>query len=397
MRKLGNWLDSWLEFTDNSEPPELFKIWTGISTICACLQRKCYLQWDSRIYPNMYIVLVGPSGCRKGTAMGPAYGLLDQLGIKMAAEAITREALIRELKNSIDNSTSITGPGRVTVHSSLTIFSQELTVFLGYHNLQLISDLTDWYDCRSRWTYRTKNMGTDDITGVWVNILGGTTPESLASALPEDAIGGGLTSRIIFVYGDRPSKLVPLPLLTQKEAELLDKLAYDLEVINAMCGEFRYTEAFASRYVDWYLEHSANPPFDSPQFTGYNSRRPTHLRKLCMALSAARSSDMVLTDSDFEQSLDLLIKTEQQMPKAFGARGRSDVSDIIQEVMQRLQLFKRIPVADLMQRYWNHISRDELDKILRTLEGMNFARIVISGKEQFVEYIPREERNNTDA
>ncbi|GAG17670.1 unnamed protein product, partial [marine sediment metagenome] len=96
--------------------------------------------------------------------MDQARYFLDELGIKLAAEAITREALIRELKNSsaddIDHET-----GKATHHSSLTIWAQELAVFLGYYNHQLLSDLTDWYDCKSKWTYRTKTMGTDEIIG----------------------------------------------------------------------------------------------------------------------------------------------------------------------------------------------------------------------------------------
>jgi len=114
----------------------------------------------------MYIVLVGPSGkCRKGTAMGFGMKFLREMGIKMAAESTTREALCRDLKQSNDTKVDIS-TGDLQLHSSLTIYSQELTVFLGYNNQALMSDLTDWYDCRDAWTYRTKNQGTDDIVGV---------------------------------------------------------------------------------------------------------------------------------------------------------------------------------------------------------------------------------------
>ena len=77
----------------------------------------------------MYIVLVGPSGCRKGTAMGPGYSFLRKVGAKLSAEATTREALIGSLELCKD--TSVAPDGTSYDHSSLTIFSQELTVFLG--------------------------------------------------------------------------------------------------------------------------------------------------------------------------------------------------------------------------------------------------------------------------
>ena len=142
-RRLPDWITGFLKYTENTEPPYTFRLWTALHTITAVLQRKCYLPWGSlTFYPNMYIVLVAPPGAaRKGTAMGPSLDMLSEpnLGVKLAAEAITREALIRELKNA--NDTIINQQtGEMIFHSSLTIHSQELTVFLGYHNYQLMSD-----------------------------------------------------------------------------------------------------------------------------------------------------------------------------------------------------------------------------------------------------------------
>jgi len=102
----------------------------------------------------MYVVLVGPSGrCRKGTAMNQGMWFMREMGIKMAAESITREALIRELKEANKEMSVDVTTGELNMHASITIYSQELTVFLGYNNLALMSDLTDWYDCRNEWTY----------------------------------------------------------------------------------------------------------------------------------------------------------------------------------------------------------------------------------------------------
>ena len=99
-RHLDDWLEGYVKFTSNSEPPELFHIWTALSVLAASLQRKCSLPWGTlTFYPNLYVVLIAPSGkARKGTAMGPGMDLLEDLGIKMAAESTTRESLIRELK-----------------------------------------------------------------------------------------------------------------------------------------------------------------------------------------------------------------------------------------------------------------------------------------------------------
>jgi len=99
LRRLDDWIEGFMEFMYSSEPPDLYKTWVAVSVIASALQRKCRLDWGSiTFYPNMYIVLVGPSGkCRKGTAMRPGSKLLRQLGsVNLADEAITREALVRE-------------------------------------------------------------------------------------------------------------------------------------------------------------------------------------------------------------------------------------------------------------------------------------------------------------
>jgi hypothetical protein len=129
-RLLPDWLTGYLEFTNNSEPPYTYRLWTGICVIAACLRRKCVLNYGTlTFYPNLYVVLVGPSGkCRKGTAMKPGMRFLRDKGIKIASESITREALIRELKESDENQVDIK-TSTPHLHSSLTIFSEELTVY----------------------------------------------------------------------------------------------------------------------------------------------------------------------------------------------------------------------------------------------------------------------------
>ncbi len=391
-RRCDDWLSTYMEYTDNSEPPTLFRTWCGISTICAVLKRKCYMEWESRIYPNMYVVLVGPSGCRKGTAMRPAFDFLSSMGIKMAAEAITREALIRELKKASDN-TIDEETQEMHMHASLTIFSQELTVFLGQNNLQLMSDLTDWFDCRERWTYRTKNKGTDDITGVWVNLIGATTPSILQTALPQDAIGGGLTSRIIFVYGGRKAKLVPAPFKTQVEVELGEKLRDDIDAIHAISGSFKMTKDWLDRYITWYSEQEADPPFKEESFAGYNERRSLHLRKLCMAVCASRTDDMIITLDDFDRALGLLITTEKGMRTVFMGRGRNPYSDIIYKLGAWLQEANNILYQDVIARFHKDIGADEMDRLIQTLCKMKVCKLVSSSLGSALVYIKKEDRS----
>jgi len=390
-RLLNDWLDSYITFTNNSEPPYTYRLWCGISVIAACLRRKVVLNWGTlTLYPNMYVVLVGPSGrCRKGTAMSQGMYFLREMGIKLAAESITREALIRELQQCNDTQVNI-NTGDMFLHASLTIYSQELTVFLGYNNQALMADLTDWYDCRDVWTYRTKNQGTDQINGVWVNLIGATTPDLLQTTLPRDAIGGGLTSRMIFVYEQKKWKVVPTPFLSKAERDLQKELVQDLERISMMAGEFTVTEDFIDSYVPWYTAYSeGDPPFDDYRFSGYFERRPTHLLKLCMICSAARTSKLELNKADFDKALGIITLTEKKMPYTFSGVGKSNTADVMQRVIAVLEIKKEMEFLDLMNQFYQDVDKFALEKILETLISMGYVTMDFSNNKKMIRFTSR--------
>ena len=373
-RELHDWIKSYELFTDNTEPPDLYRTWAAVSCIAAVLQRKCYLPWGSlTFYPNFYIILVGPPAARKGTAMGPAQDLLYDLDIKMASEAITREALIRELKDANDN---IVDPktGAISYHSSLTVFSPELTVFLGYNNPQLLSDLTDWFDCRKRWVYRTKTQGTDEIFGVFINIFGATTPDLIRATMPLDAIGGGLTSRMIFVYEENKAKIVPAPFYSASELALQTKLKSDLERIHLLRGEFRPTEDFIAFWIEWYTNQGNNPPISDKRFMGYLERRPMHLIKLSMIINASRTDSMILDQPDLEHALNLLEITEIKMPRTFAGVGANSTSGVLAQVMAEIGNSKTISFSQLLNIFHQDADKKTLEAIIDTLESMKYAK-----------------------
>lgn len=339
------------------------------------------MQWGTiSFYPNMYVVLVGPSGkCRKGTAMSQGYDFLKEMGIKMAAESTTREALIQALQQSNDTQVDPV-TNKMYLHASLTIYSQELTVFLGYNNVALMSDLTDWYDCRSSWTYRTKHQGTDEIIGVYVNLIGATTPELLQTALPRDAIGGGLTSRMIFVFETKKHKTVVTPFETDAERELRTLLIRDLERICSMQGEFKVTDAFVERWAQWYTayDHGA-PPFDDYRFAGYFERRPNHVMKLSCIMSASRTSSMVVDVVDFDRALALIEQTEKKMPQTFSGVGKYNQSEMLERVMAYIASHEETTVGELLYFFRADISKNDLDMIIISLEKMGLVDITHNG------------------
>jgi hypothetical protein len=376
-RHLTDWIDSYLQYVDNSEPPLSFKRWVAISTIASVLGRKCYLEWgDITFFPNLYIVLISPPGrARKSTAMEQGLRFIQDASIKvnLAAESLTREALIRDLRNSKD-SYHDTEQNLNIIHSSMTVYSSELTSFVGFRNLQLISDLTDWYDCRRLWTYRTKGQGTDSIQGVFVNLIGATTPSQIHSALPQEAIGGGFTSRTIFIYEKDKEKSIALPMKSESELKLRELLLSDLVSISNIGGPFQVTESFLLAYEEWY-NHQA-PPFKDERFAGYMERRPTFILKLCIILCAARNNTKIITDHDLYKAIHFLQQAEEGMRYALSGTGESKSSGILDRIMLELQEVGTITFSQLLAAHMHDVSKLELEMILDSLQTIKFLTYV---------------------
>ena len=115
----GDWITAYLKYTENTEAPKSYHTWTAISCIAGALARKVYFEFGSdKKHPNFYIILVGPSGkVRKGLALGIGEDIFKQLNLELAAEAITREALLIRM-NRPRKTTSTPMAHKVSIHLS---------------------------------------------------------------------------------------------------------------------------------------------------------------------------------------------------------------------------------------------------------------------------------------
>ncbi len=382
-RKLGDWLDNYLLYTSHTEAPEIYRKWTGISVMAAVLGRKCFTNWRREpLYPNLYVVLVGPTSARKGTAITQGLRFLQEpgLNIHLGVDSTSRASFIRDLKDSQE--TYIDAKGIMNIHSSLTLVSGEFTVFLGYKDLQLLTDLIDWYDTvKNPWIHKTISGNIQAIPGVWLNILGATTPDLLKSALPLEAIGGGLIGRLILLYAPRRAQKVPDDLETSEEALLKDQLLSDLMQMSMLGGPIKVSIKALDLYTEWYATFDEETECKDVRFSGYFSRKATTLIKLSMVLSASRTDDKVISVQDVERALMLLHEMEQQMYWALQGIGRNQFADVMGKIMAELMRVKECHLSDLMYKFRDDVSRFELDKVMQSLETMRFCTVMLgSGK-----------------
>jgi hypothetical protein len=369
-RELSDWLDAYVEYTEHGEAREAFRLWSAISSIAGCLQRKCYLNWGMlTYYPNMYVVLIGPPASRKGTAMTPGLKIIREVGIRIAPNATTREALIRELAESSVNREVL--EVTTTTHASLSVFSTEFTVFLGYKNMQLMTDLCTWYDCEDEFVYRTKHGGTDIVSGVFLNIVAATTPDLLQLSLPLEAVGSGLTSRIVFIYepGPGPKKVFPF-----QDEKLYQTLIRDLNRIRTLSGQFKVSGDFMDAYAEWYM-NTEQQVFQNTKFEGYCARRATHILKLVQIVAASRSDKLIVTAADLQRAVSILESAEKNMEKTFSGVGKSKLADVTDKVLTYLAANRQVTMSALLNVFYRDADHTTLYEIVRTLQVMNCVEI----------------------
>jgi hypothetical protein len=333
-RLLPDWITAFLDFTDHMESPRLMRSWSAISAIASALRRKVWIDQDQFIWtPGLYIVFVGPPGVlTKSTTTDLSSALLREVpGIRFGPNNITWEALAMSFAGA---SESFEWPeGSWVPMSPITLVSRELGSLLNPKNPDLVNLFIELYDGSKVYQKVTKGSGSDTIEGPWINMLGATTPAWIADNVPQSALGGGLISRIIFLYGDEKEKLVPYPMdaITNPEAHKMVRTALinDLEHISLnLCGPYRITAEAKAWGREWYVHlwTGAKNHYTDDKVMGYIARKQTHLHKVAMVLAAAHKDELTIGLDELQLADQMLLTIEGSLDLVFSQIGRTSQS-----------------------------------------------------------------------
>jgi len=330
-RKLSNWLESYMEYADHTEAPRRMHFWAGVSAIAGALRRKVWIdQHFFRWYPGMYIIFVAKPGIvSKTTTLDIAMDLLREVpGIKFGPDIITWQSMMTTFAGACEsfeyNNTWIP-------MSPITFASGELGNLIDPQNKDLINLMISLWDGKKKMEKTTKTSGNDTIEAPWINMIAATTPHWIADNMPAATVGGGFTSRCVFVYAEKKERYIPYPKLEMNGSE--DTLRLDLiddlnHIALNLAGEFQLTQEAVLWGMDWYEKNwsSRSDALDDERLDGYVARKQTHLHKLAMILAAARSDDLLITQADLMEAERMLLETEDDLIKVFSRIGRTQDS-----------------------------------------------------------------------
>jgi hypothetical protein len=377
-RKVGNFLRAYLDYTKESESPDNYHIWTALSAISSVTRRKVWLDQGLYIlYPNLYVALVGPPArTAKSTAIRMGRRLIQGIpGVTIGPDSCSREELIREMAGSkLDNQCAM------TVHSS------EFSSIIDVSGIMMIQFLTDIYDCDFRdpkgWRYSTKTQGKDEVVNPYLTMLVGTTPSYIADALPNNVIGHGFTSRMIFVHEDTERLINPRP--GAEDTEMAQRLIADLRHISFLSGQFKWTDDGMKAYDEFYRNLYVSIPPDY-RMEGYHWRKKIHVLKVAMLLSLAESDDLLLSKRDIDSAIGLLTAIEPNMARTFSAVGKYEYASDLERIGSQINSTPTgCPVSEVFKRNYFIGGHDEIRRILSTLHQMGAISLGVKGNQEWV-------------
>lgn len=342
-RHFPDWLKAYQDYTIASEAPAAFHFWVGVSTIAGALRRRV---WIDQIYfrwvPNFYIILVAPPGIvNKSTTIDVGMRLLKQIdGVKFAPESTTWQSLIQHIAES---RTIIEDPiNGATPACCVTIPISELGTFLAMDEQKMVDHLVSLWDGKiGEFEKSTKTQGKDTIVNPWINIVAGTTPAWINGNFPQYMIGGGFTSRCIFVFANEKRQFVAYPKLAAAHdtSELRFKLVEDLQRISELVGEYELDKGAIEFGSAWYQDLFTNTPVHlrTDDMGGYLARKQTHVHKLAMVLAAAEGDEMVITERILRKAVALVDSVETNLQKVYSAMGASNEGVLASAIMRALK------------------------------------------------------------
>jgi hypothetical protein len=358
-----SFLDTYVKYcTEVTDAPPVYHLASGLTLIAAfCGSSVTFRGFGGRLtWPNLYALLIGPSGFRKSTALGIA----EEIGTEASPGIVIRGEQSREaFLGLLQKQPSVLYP--------ISEFSSALAHWAKEYNAGMKDIIVDLFDPHSVYERMTVGSGKITINRPAITILAGSTVDWLRSKLSEGDLRGGLMGRFLLIPATEklPDRGLCEPDRTKKAT-----LVSFLKEIGKMNNISAITTDIKAEFNSWLLkEQETIKRVADPDMAGFFHRVPGHALKLAILFHI---SDWQATDSHYEINQDDMhaaevfsewvlqetikvaetgftsSKTEMQLQSLFAKAGQRS------EGMERGELLRKM-----------HMTSRELDQLLDTAKA----------------------------
>lgn len=353
-----DFFELYLHQTGTSEVPRPFFFWSAMSLLAASVGDRVWIEPDigRKIYPNLYVFLIGPSGSGKEQAV---MGTAKLGGHEPILETFMGRATRQYLLDYLTKDSPIENGMRYADNPHLYLVTEELgsAIRAGDLGHDLISFMTEFYTGKPVGQDGTRGTGMVTLYNPCFNWLAGTTDEWLIRAVDRDAIEGGFFARVIAVRGRRNYK-ERYPQITYPDDRdvVRDHLKWRVSQYALLKGGFQYTPAAQALHDEWYTKRAE--PADSLEEPSFNRSDEMvfrlslllRLSEIDMVVDAHGNGALITPSVDvchFNEALHLWEGLAADIPATMrkaSATERSSVVDVVGEIIQRAKVIEHSPL-----------------------------------------------------
>lgn len=345
MESKGNVLTDFWAYCGVYEIPRNYALWSALGLLGAVVNRKVFImQGDIPINAVTFILLVGPQGNGKSTAMRFAKSTFSKAcpNIPLGPSQQSREDIVKFMASDdcvgYYEKLNEKGEKERVQYSPYHFFINEFKNFVSYNPSGMIAFLTDIYD-EEVFKASTLVRGKEDIMHPAVNILACENPDWMIKNLKSETISGGFSRRINFIYETDRVEPRPRPQVTPEARAAIERVLKHCIRIKDMSGQVIWTKDAEVYYDDWYYKNRKIVSNDSI-IAGYLQTKHIQMLKVCMLLIMGEYDvkyPLTLTAEVIQMALALMESPEKNLPKLFISAGRNELAAPQQRVIDLLE------------------------------------------------------------
>jgi len=257
------------------------------------------LKW--KVYPNLSLLLVGPSGIGKDVAIRAASNLIQAFNPDLDIGGKTMEVIVDQLLRLGDPAAAF-------------IAAPEITAFLGGKDYQksMVQELTDILSTGDQVNVSLKSFGGGKrlILHPTLTMMAGSTEEWLHKAMPEGSLEGGLFPRFLIVCEEYNNRNIPLLKYSLSHSEIRDSKEGEHNFLGGVAtllerfsspSEITPNQQAIDSYTNWYYNRFK---YFTKSTSSYANRSRDQVLRVAMICAISRGhSYMDLGDMEFAQYL----------------------------------------------------------------------------------------------
>lgn len=291
------WLYNYL--TGKSEIPNGYHGWAVLSLIAALAAKRVWFEKfkGSKLYPNIYVLLLGPSGIGKGGAIGHAMRILEAAELDPPVNIYRGSTTHAHLEDVLGKPFKVEEE-YVYPPSYLWLIMDELANNLGDAKLseRFIKMMTELYTGDYDISGGTRTHGLRKVSKPSVNWFAGTTVDWLFDAIARKEVFSGFTARVFFCFREYTDVRHAQPAVPDDYDEALEHLVNKIRLIHLAEGPFQFTPEAQKIKDTWYMTRPI--PKDEEMLAAWK-RGDDLVIKLCMIFSLADKPDLIIKPQHF--------------------------------------------------------------------------------------------------